>query len=323
MKRVFKWLGILLGIVLLLAVVAALYINYAPFPTYPVKAPNLTVPQDSALVAEGRRIAGMLCMKCHMGEDGKLSGHQLLDMPPEFGKAWAPNITKGPKSKLSGYTDGELAYLIRTGIKRNGQYAPPWMVKLPLISDQDLNSIIAFIRSDAPEFEASDVVQPEAEPSFLAKFLVRIGAFGPLPYPEAPIAQPDTTDKVAFGRYLAVGKVDCFGCHSPDFKVVNVLEPEKTPGYFSGGNGMPNLEGEMIYTRNLTPDRETGIGNWTEEQFIRAVKTGQRDGKPAVRYPMEPFPALTDYEVSSIFAYLQTVPAIHNDIDRLYQGGSK
>ncbi len=321
MKRILKWLGILLGLVLLVAIGAGLYINYAPFPSHPVKAPALTVTPDSAMVAEGRRIASLLCMKCHMGEDGKLSGRYMADLPPEFGKAWAPNITHGPKSKLTGYTDGELAYLIRTGIKRNGQYAPPWMVKLPLISDQDLNSVIAWLRSEDPVLQASDAVQPAPEPSFLAKFLVRIGAFAPLPFPTGPIAHPDTTDKVAFGRYLAVGKVDCFGCHSPDFKTMNPLEPEKTAGFFSGGNGMPNLEGEVIYTRNLTPDPETGIGNWTEEQFIKAVKFGQRDGKPAVRYPMEPYPALTDYEVSSIFAYLRTVPAIRHDVDAIAAGG--
>ena len=321
MKRILKWVGILVGLVVLVAAAAGLYINFAPFPTHPVKAPDLAVAPDSAMVVEGRRIAGLLCRKCHMGEDGKLSGRHMADLPSEFGKAWAPNITHGPKSKLSGYTDGELAYLIRTGIKRNGQYAPPWMVKLPLISDQDLNSIIAWLRSEDPALQASDAVQPAPEPSFLAKFLVRIGAFAPLPFPTGPIAHPDTTDKVAFGRYLAVGKVDCFGCHSPDFKTMNPLEPEKTPGFFSGGNGMPNLDGKVIYTRNLTPDPETGIGNWTEEQFIKAVKFGQRDGKPAVEFPMEPYPQLTDYEVSSIFAYLRTVPSIRHDVDAIAAGG--
>src|SRR5690606_26579840 len=85
MKRMLKWLGILLGLVLLVAIGAGLYINYAPFPSHPVKAPALTVTPDSAMVAEGRRIASLLCMKCHMGEDGKLSGRHMADLPAEFG----------------------------------------------------------------------------------------------------------------------------------------------------------------------------------------------------------------------------------------------
>jgi hypothetical protein len=100
-----------------------------------------------------------------------------------------------------------------------------------------------------------------------------------------------------------------------------MMEPEKTPGYFSGGNAMPNLEGEIVYTRNLTPDPETGIGNWTEEQFVKAVKYGQRDGKPALRYPMPPFTTMTDKEAAAVFAYLRTIPAIRHDVDAIAAGG--
>ena len=80
---------------------------------------------------------------------------------------------------------------------------------------------------------------------------------------------------------------------------------------------MPDLEGIGIPTRNLTPDKATGLGNWTEDQFIKAVKYGQRDGKAALRYPMEPFTAMTDEEASAIWAYLQTVPPIVHDVDAI------
>jgi hypothetical protein len=86
---------------------------------------------------------------------------------------------------------------------------------------------------------------------------------------------------------------------------------------------MPNKEGEIVYTRNLTPDKETGLGNWTEEQFIKAVKHGLRDGKPALQYPMTPYTLLTDEEASAIWAYLQTIPAIHHDIDSLVAVAAK
>jgi hypothetical protein len=76
------------------------------------------------------------------------------------------------------------------------------------------------------------------------------------------------------------------------------------------------MEGKVMLTQNLTPDPETGIGNWTEAQFINAVKAGIKEGDPALRYPMMPYPQLTDREAGAIFAYLKTIPPIKNDVDR-------
>jgi hypothetical protein len=98
---------------------------------------------------------------------------------------------------------------------------------------------------------------------------------------------------------------------------MNIMEPEKTPGFFSGGNPLMDLEGNIVHSRNLTMDKATGIGNWTEEQFVKAVKYGQRDNKPALRFPMTPFTTMTDEEASAIWAYLQTIPVISHDIDAL------
>ena len=316
MKKVLKVLGILIGLVVLVIACGAAYIHFRGIPKYEVKPVELKVTPDSAMIAEGKRLANMVCNKCHMGASGKLEGQELLDMPPQFGKAWSANITRHETKGAGRYTDGELAYLLRTGIKRDGQYAPPWMPKFPHLSDYDLHSIIAYLRSDAPELEPVDKASRPAEPTFFAKFLCYV-AFKPLEYPTHEIKAPPITDKVAFGKYLSTGKVDCYGCHSPSFEVVNDMEPEKTPGFFSGGNIMPDLEGVKRVTRNLTPDKTTGIGNWTEEQFIKAVKYGQREGKPALHYPMTPYPELTDEEAAAIFAYLQSLPPIVNDVDAI------
>ena len=93
--------------------------------------------------------------------------------------------------------------------------------------------------------------------------------------------------------------------------------PEKSPGYFGGGNKPLNFEGKIVLTANLTPDPETGIGNMTEEQFIRAVKYGLKEGEASLQYPMLPYPALTDEEAAAIFAYLQTIPPIKNKVERV------
>ncbi len=319
MKKILKIIGILIGLVALLAAIGASTIHFGDIPKYEVNAPDLKVEADSAMLAEGKRLATMVCNQCHQSENGQLEGKYMADLPAMFGKVWIPNITKHPEYGSGRYSDGELAYLLRTGIKRDGSYSPPWMPKFPHLSDEDLHSVIAYLRSDAPELTPSEKVQPVPQASFFTKFLCRV-AFKPLPYPTEEIKAPSITDKVAYGKYLATGKVECYSCHSPSFENTNIMEPEKTPGYFSGGNPMPNMEGEIIHTRNLTPDKETGIGNWTEEQFIKATRFGQHPDGKSLRYPMAPYAAMTEEEASAIWAYLQTIPAIKLDVDALAAG---
>lgn len=311
MKRFLKVIGALIGILLILALVFAAYVQLSAFPTYENKAPNITIQPDSIKMAEGEKIVQTLCSACHLSDDGKLGGKFMADATV-FGKIYSTNITQHPThGALSKYTDGELAYLIRTGIKKDGTYAPPWMVKLPMLSDYDMESIITYLRSDAPELQPSDKVNKASELSFLAKMLIKTGAFSPLPYPEGQIESPSPDDRVAYGRYLTISKYDCFACHSAAFESCDFADPEKSAGFLGGGNPIPNLEGKIIYSSNLTMDVETGLGNWTEEQFIRAVKTGIRPNKIANRYPMFPYSRLEDDEVAAIWAYLKTVPVIH------------
>jgi mono/diheme cytochrome c family protein len=316
MRKVLKALGALLALVLLLVGALALYVARAGIPHYAPGHVQVKVERTPERVERGRRIASMLCASCHLDlATGTLSGKRLADMPSQFGTVWARNITRDMAQGIGAWSDGEIAYLLRTGIARDGRYTPPWMVKLPHMSDEDLADLIAFLRSDDPLVKATPGAAPVAEPSFLTKLLCRL-AFKPLPYPAAPIKAPDASDKVAFGRYLVQGRLQCFSCHSRDFAKVNELEPEKSEGYLGGGNQMPDLIGRVITTRNLTPDPETGIGKWSEDDFRRALKVGIRPDNTPLVYPMLPFPELSDEEVSAILAYLRTVPALANAVAR-------
>jgi len=108
----------------------------------------------------------------------------------------------------------------------------------------------------------------------------------------------------------------CCACHSADFSTNDDLDPEQSKGFFGGGNTMTDFNGRSIKTANLTPDRETGIGNWTEDQFIRAVKGGFRPDKSPIVYPMQAYIELTDDEVGAIYAYLKTIAPISNRVAR-------
>jgi len=312
MRKALKIVGfIVLGVIIIIGLGAG-YVQLKGIPTYSVEAPELKLQGDSAMVAEGKRMSVMLCSHCHMASNGKLEGNFMDE--GELGKLYAPNITQHPEMGIGQYTDGELAYLLRTGIKRNGEYAPPYMPKFPHMSDEDLHSIIAFLRSEEPEVQPSEEVQPKVQPSFLTKMLSTAGVFAPLPYPESTIQAPPMTDKVAYGRYLVVGKVECYGCHSADFTKVDMLNPEKSAGYFGGGNVFNAPDGSTVYSSNLTPDQATGIGDWTETQFITALRTGQRPNGKTFRWPMLAYGELSEEEASAIWAYLQTLPAIKNEI---------
>jgi mono/diheme cytochrome c family protein len=228
---------------------------------------------------------------------------------------YAPNITKDKTYGIGNWTDGEILFLLRTGIKKDGKYAPPYMAKLPNLADKDMNAIISFLRSEHPLVAADPTPDQPSQPSFLTKFLCQV-AFGPFEMPKGKISMPDTANQVAWGKYLA-HNLDCFSCHSADFKTNNFLEPEKSEGYFAGGNKPLNLEGKVVLTPNLTPDPETGIGKMTEEQFIRVLKTGLKEGTAAMQYPMFPYDKLSDKEASAIFKYLKTIPPIKNKVERV------
>jgi mono/diheme cytochrome c family protein len=71
------------------------------------------------------------------------------------------------------------------------------------------------------------------------------------------------------------------------------------------------------FTANLTPDKETGLGDWTEEMFIATMKTGRHQGKGRPLLPPMPYfnlQKLTDEDIKSVFAYLQSLTPIHNKV---------
>ena len=315
MKKTFKFLGKLLLVLLVLIVCAGLYIQIKGIPSYKTEEIKFVVHSTPETIARGEKLAKVLCANCHLNEEtGQLTGKFMRDAPEEFGTIYSANITNDKTHGIGNWTDGEIVYLLRTGIKRDGKYAPPYMAKLPTMADEDINAILSFLRSDHPYVKANSTPTIPVEPSFLTKFLTNT-VFKPFPYPKEKIPMPDEDNPIELGKYLT-HNLDCFSCHSADFKTNNFLEPDKSPGYFRGGNKLLTMEGEVILSSNLTPDKETGIGNWSKEKFRNALKSGIVEGQIALRYPMVPYIDLTDKEVDAIYTYLQTLPAIKNEIPR-------
>lgn len=316
MKKALRYLGLLLLVLVVLVGLFASYVSIRGIPTYKAATVDLHVAVTPERVARGQKLAAMLCRNCHLDPNTNRFTGRRLDEAPQFGVIYSRNITQDKTHGIGAWTDGQLAYLLRTGLKPDGTYLPPYMPKLVHLSDEDLESVIAFLRSDHPWLQADATVQPLSKPSFLTKFLANIKAVAPFPYPTKPIPQPDTTDRVGWGRYIALGQLECYSCHSADFAKNDYFTPEKSPGFFGGGNQMYTPEGKPIVSLNITMDPVAGIGNWTEDEFIRAVKYGQVPGGEALRAPMLPYSQLSDEEVRALWVYLKSVPVQQHRVER-------
>lgn len=124
-----------------------------------------------------------------------------------------------------------------------------------------------------------------------------------IPAREKPFMIPaDPVERAAWirrGQYLAAAS-DCLACHTP-----------RGGQPFAGGLAMPTPFG-TLYTPNITPDDETGIGAWSADDFYRAMHTGRgKDGR--FLYPAFPFPSytkMTRADSDAIYAYLRSLPPI-------------
>lgn len=148
------------------------------------------------------------------------------------------------------------------------------------------------------------------------------------------------SEMISRGKYL-VNLGGCDDCHSP--KTFSDMGPvpdnSKLLSGHPAGNVLAKVDPNLVkpgmwylaandltawvgpwgisYTANLTPDDPTGIGTWTEEIFIKALRTGKHMGVGRPLLPPMPWQAIgrsTDEDLKSIFAYLKSLPAINNKV---------
>jgi mono/diheme cytochrome c family protein len=154
----------------------------------------------------------------------------------------------------------------------------------------------------------------------------------------APVARAADDDRVARGKYL-VTTSGCNDCHTPWKIGANGPEPDMSRMLSGHPEGMalppaPKAQGPWIvsaaatntawsgpwgvsFTANLTPDRETGLGKWTQRNFTETIRTGRHMGRGRPILPPMPIPMyknFTDADLEAIFAYLQSIPAVSNRV---------
>jgi len=122
--------------------------------------------------------------------------------------------------------------------------------------------------------------------------------------------------QVERGKYL-VTITGCNDCHTPG-ALLGKSDLSRTLGGSDVGFGIPGVG--VFVGQNLTPDKETGLGNWTTEQIIAAITKGERpDGRKL--FPVMPWPALaslTADDSQAIVAYLKSLPPVKNAVPGPY-----
>jgi mono/diheme cytochrome c family protein len=125
---------------------------------------------------------------------------------------------------------------------------------------------------------------------------------------------------VARGRYL-VTIMDCAGCHTPG---ALAGQPDASRRLAGSDVGFGGPDG-VVYPRNLTPDRETGLGGWSDAEIIRAIRQGRsRDGRPLA--PVMPWPsyaALTPEDTKAVVAYLRSIPPVRFAVPANVKSGER
>ncbi|MCF8239302.1 MAG: cytochrome c [Saprospiraceae bacterium] len=311
MKKVLKFLGILVGVLLFILIAIAAWIQFGSQSTYEPQAVAFAQTTDSLTLANGRKIVENVCAYCHRGEDGTLSGN-LFSKDEGFGTVYAANITRHQTAGIGRYSDAELATLLRTGLKRDGHYAGPFMM-FPNLSQDDLNGIITYLRSDVPSTTPSETVHTN-EHSFIAKALYKLGVFKPIAVSKEIKPTPPATDTLAYGKYLALSRYECYACHSADFQTNDIEHPENSVGFMAGGNPIHDRDFQFVVSRNITPHPEQGIGLWTKDQFEMALRSGVRPDGRLLSTAMPRLAALDADEVNAIWAYIQSLPAKETNI---------
>jgi len=257
----------------------------------------------------GKNLVFNICGQCHYNRERQaFIGERMKDLPGFMGKVYSANITAHPTLGAGRYTDAELIYLLKTGISKSGRFIP-YMVR-PNLSDQDLNDIAVYLRSGDDPVKAVDATAGTTKLSCLGKLAMKIAA-KPLPF-NTGLKTPARSNTVAYGRYL-VDNLGCFHCHSKSIMGLNYLEPEHSKGYMAGGMHW-KIDGHKIYSSNLTLDKGTGIGNYTKEDFRRAVQEKVAPGGRVLKFPMRRFTHMTNEQADAIYTYLQTLPPKVHDI---------
>lgn len=321
LKKSLKILGIVLAsvVIIVIALISYASLQWDKRVDRPVR--ELTASRDSASIARGEFLfkTSLTCWTCHGGEDANSppSGGMKFDLTilsPSLGVYYARNITPDPETGIGSWTDGEVVRAIREGIRKDGTVLFPIMPVDPLneLSDEDVLAVVAYLRSIPPV--RNEVAQ--REPSLFAKTLMTFGAIGPAKQQTDPVVAPPRELTPPYGAYVAKHASLCSDCHTPR----NLMDGSFYYDSLLAGSSIKFGDGEPVpvasFAPNITPDSTTGIGRWTEEEFLRMLRTGVGpDGRVRTRHMPYAYYGLWDsLELRAVYAFIRSIPPVRRTV---------
>jgi mono/diheme cytochrome c family protein len=318
---------VLIGLVLtaIVAISAGLAYLFLRYPDVPPAA-DIKVEATPERLARGEYLANhvTLCVDCHsirdftrfagpidrttLGKGGERFDFDNSGVPGVF---HAPNITP---ASLGSWSDGELVRAMTSGVSRDGRPLFPLMPypNFARLAPDDVQALVAYVRSFPPI--PNEVPLPTLD--FPMNLIVRT-----IPSHAPQGTRPDPTDKVAYGRYL-VTAASCSDCHTP---IDDQGKPLPSMTFAGGQTFKLPPSNYRVRTANITPDADTGIGSWTEQQFIDKFKGfEQPDGRVLsdaeqrqnTAMPWTMYAGMTREDLGAIYAFLRTQKPVVHRVDR-------
>ena len=293
MRSTLKWIGIGIGglaAIVVLAVVA-LYVSatWRLNKSYTIVPETVHIETDTASLERGERLTAVYCIECH-AED--LGGKPFFD-DPALGRVPGANLTAGQGGIGRFYEDKDWVQAIRHGLAADGR---PLLI-MPsadyyYLSDQDLSDIIAYVKNVPPvdRIGASSIVRPVGRILLGAGVLSSLLNAEEIDHQAARPAAPEPGVTVAYGAYL-VKPGGCLACHGADLAGARSPDPASPPA--------PNLT------------RGGHLTEWTEADFITALRTGATPDGHGIEARWMPWPGManyTDEELKAIWLYIQSLP---------------
>jgi mono/diheme cytochrome c family protein len=243
---------------------------------------------DSISLARGKHLFQTIsCTLCH-GED---AGGAIMQQDRLIGTMAGPNLTRGRGGSGAQRSDIDWVRAIRRGVRHDGTS----LIVMPSevftrLAESDLAAMLGYMRQLPPV----DREVPATGFGPMGRALLAAGKLNilvaPKTHPYDAPATPPPSGTIEYGRYLA-DVSGCHGCHGFGL----------SGGRVAGPPGLPPAS-------NLTP---TGIGQWTETDFTRAMREGKRpDGTTLDAFmPWIVFRKMSDDDLNALWLYLQSVPA--------------
>lgn len=264
--------------------------------------PTLTPDQQAALVEKGHylAIAGD-CAACHTRHGGEeYAGGRALETP--FGKIFAPNITSDAKTGLGSWSRADFRRALHHGQDKEGRnlypaFSYPFYAK---VTAEDADAIYAYLRT----VPAVSYTAPQNELGFPFNIRLLLKGWNLLHF-RSGVYKPDASKSAEWNRgaYLVEGLGHCGACHTPK----NIMGGDRKSHHLEGGV----LEG--WFASDLTGDKKTGLGNWSEQDIVDFLKAGTNAHSNAYGGMAEVVrlstSKMTDEDLKAMAVYLKSIPA--------------